>query len=290
MIYLFFSVLTNAAIYLLFKVFERKGVNTFPALVVNYITAFAFGVLMVSDLSAAVSSAIQLPVWSVGGLSLGLIFLSTFYLMAITAQRVGVSVATIASKMSLALAAVIFVLVVPDEKFSMLKAVALIAALAGVVFASLQSDGQKFQTRYLVWPLLILLGSTAVDFGIAYLSSFTMHEYERELFPCLAFGVAALSGICLVAYQVLRRTLHLSMKDVLGGLVLGLVNYGSVYFLVMAYEQGLFSRSITLCINNLAVVLIAALGALLLFREKPNKANLIGIALSIFAIVLLAFV
>src|SRR5687768_7877135 len=109
MILLLFSIVTNAALYLIFKWFEKTGVRTFPAIVINYLTAFTIGVFQVDDLERALTTALEFPVWSAGGLSLGVIFISVFYLAALTAQRVGVSVTTIASKMSMVLVMLLFV-------------------------------------------------------------------------------------------------------------------------------------------------------------------------------------
>jgi hypothetical protein len=67
MIFLLFSILTNAAIYLLFKYFDIKGIKIFEAIVANYITAFSIGIFMVDDLSVTVNTALQWPIWSVAG-------------------------------------------------------------------------------------------------------------------------------------------------------------------------------------------------------------------------------
>ncbi len=288
MIYLLFSILTNAAIYLIFKWFDRAGIQTFTAIVMNYITAFVLGIFMVENLDEALQSASSFPQWMMGGLSLGVIFISIFYLMAITSQKVGVSVTTIASKMSMALAVLLFLWLDPGEKFTMIKGIAIILAIAGVVLASLRNDGNKFQMRALLWPLLILLGSTIIDFGIAYFSGFTTTENERTLFACLSFGVAGLCGVCVLIFQLVMGKTQLRMRDLAAGLGLGLVNYGSIYFLVQAYHHVDFPRGTVICINNLAVVVVAAIAAVLIFKEKQSVRNILGILLSIVAIGLLA--
>lgn len=288
MIYLIFSILTNAAIYLIFKWFDRAGIQTFTAIVLNYLTAFTLGLLMVPDLGGALHSAASFPQWMMGGLSLGVIFISIFYLMAITSQKVGVSVTTIASKMSMALAVLLFLWIDPSEKFSLIKGVAILLAIAGVVLASLRNDGTKFQARALAWPLLILLGSTIIDFGIAYFSGFTTDDNERTLFSCLSFGVAGFCGICVLIFQIVMGRTQLRTKDILAGIGLGLVNYGSIYFLVQAYHHVEFPKGTIICMNNLAVVVLAAIAAVIIFKEKQSMRNIAGIVLSILAISLLA--
>jgi drug/metabolite transporter (DMT)-like permease len=287
MIYLFLSIVASTAIYLLFKWFEKLGVRIFPAIVVNYLTALAIGLLVVPDLKLAIAGASQWPAWTVGGLALGVVFISIFYLMAITAQKVGVSVTTIASKMSLALAVVLFVLTDPAEEMTAIKVAAIVLALAGVILSSMRNDGTKLHWKAMIWPLLILVGSTVIDFGIAHFSSMPQNESELSLYSCLSFGMAACAGMLMLIIQIAQGTAKVGIKDVLAGLLLGAVNYGSIFFLVMAYHSGIMPKSSLLPVNNLGVVLLGAIAAIVFFREKLTRFNWAGLGLSVIALVLL---
>jgi drug/metabolite transporter (DMT)-like permease len=287
MFYLMMSILTNAAIFFLFKLFDRYNVQTLPAIVVNYFMAFTIGLLVVPDLSHALQGASQWPTWTVGGLSLGVLFILVFYLTGTTARIIGVSVTTIASKMSLALAVLLFVWVDPNEHLSITKVLAILVAMAGVYFSSLKDDGRKLSIRSFLLPALILLGSTGVDFGIAYFSSFPTNDDELKLYSCLSFGMAGLCGAVFMSIQLYTGRMTLTMRDVIGGLVLGTINYGSIIFLVLAYDSGMMQKSSMLPINNLGVVLVSALAAVVVFKEKLTRYNWIGVALSLVALALL---
>jgi len=288
MVYLLLSIFCNTAIYIIFKWFELKTVKVLPALVVNYLTAFLIGLIVVPDLSLALKGASELPLWVLGGCALGIFFISVFYLVALSTQHAGVSVTTIASKISLALAAILFVVVDPGEFMTVSKAIAIVLALAGVVCASIKKDGRAFTLRSLGGPLLILLGCTVVDFGIAHFSVYPQNESELALYSCLSFGTAGVGGMIVLVYKVAYQKFAIRSKDVIAGFLLGIVNYGSIYFLVKAYDSQLLPKSAMLPINNLGVVLLGSLGAILLFREKLSTINIAGIALSIIAMVLLA--
>lgn len=289
MIYLLFSVLTNAAIYLLFKWFEIKKINIFEAIVVNYITAFSIGIWMVDDLPAATQSALEWPIWSSAGVALGAIFISIFYFMAITAQKVGVSVATIASKMSLALAVILFAYTDHTEQMTPVKTIAIVLAIGGVIFASLKETGQQFQWKSILWPLIILLGSTVIDFSIAHFSNFPANDSEMALYSCLPFMTAGIIGITVIILKKWKGNHVLGWRDVLAGLLLGLVNYGSIFFLVKSYTIGLWPKSTVLPLNNLSVVIVGAFASVIIFKEKLNVKNYFGILLSAIALALLLF-
>jgi drug/metabolite transporter (DMT)-like permease len=249
--------------------------------------ACTVGVLFVPDLSLALQGASQWPIWTVGGLSLGVLFILVFYLTGTTARIIGVSVTTIASKMSLALAVLLFVWVDPNEHLSVTKVLAILVAMAGVYFSSLKDDGRKLSIRSFLLPALILIGSTGVDFGIAYFSSFPANDDELKLYSCLSFGMAGLCGSIFMAIQLYTGRMTLTLRDVLGGLVLGAINYGSIIFLVLAYDSGMMQKSAMLPINNLGVVLVSALAAVVFFKEKLTRYNWLGVALSLAALALL---
>jgi drug/metabolite transporter (DMT)-like permease len=126
-----------------------------------------------------------------------------------------------------------------------------------------------------------------IDFGIAFFSAMPQNDSELSLYSCLSFGMAACTGIIILAIQLLRGTTTVGLKDVLAGLLLGAVNYGSIFFLVMSYNSGIMPNSTLLPVNNLGVVLIGALAAMFFFREKLSKFNWVGLLLSVLALVLL---
>lgn len=287
MFYLTMSILTNAAIFLIFKLFDRFNVQTLQAIVVNYFVAFSIGIMVIPNLGNALHGAAEFPAWTIGGLSLGVLFILVFYLTGTTARIIGVSVTTIASKMSLALAVLLFVWVDPAEKLSTTKVLAILVAMSGVYFSSLKDDGKKLHIRSFLLPALILLGSTGVDFGIAYFSALPANDDELKLYSCLSFGMAGICGAIFLGFQLVKGRMSLTPRDVLGGLVLGAVNYCSILFLVLSYDSGIMQKSSLLPINNLGVVLVSAFAAVLIFKEKLTRYNWLGVGLSLLALGLL---
>lgn len=90
------------AIFMAFRSFSHFKINTFPAIVVNYFVCMVTGLVYAGPQN--VFSQWQCKAnWLWPAVFLGIIFVSTFYLMARTTQLRGVSVATVASKMSLAI-------------------------------------------------------------------------------------------------------------------------------------------------------------------------------------------
>lgn len=286
MIFLF-SVLTNTGIYWLFKYYERINARIFETIVFNYITAFVCGMLVVPDFKLASAHAMQWDTWSVAGLLMGGLFISVFYFMAITAKKAGVSIATLSSKMSLVLAVVLFAILGKDP-ITWLEGLALVLAMFGLYLFSVEGNA-KFAWSMLLYPLVLMLGSTGVDFSIAYFQSFTTNDNDRALFSCLPFLGAGSIGVSILLVKLVKGNYAFPFKEMLTGLVLGLVNYGSIYFLVELYATKWMPESSILPINNLGVLILSAVGAVFLFNEKLNKRKWQGLVLCVFALALLSW-
>ncbi len=285
MIYLIFSVITNAAIYWLFKYFERIEAKIFETIVFNYIVAFTCGIFFVPNVHDAFQSALQFPVWSVAGLIMGSLFISVFYFMAITAKKSGIAMATLSSKMSLVLAVIALALLGKGE-ITILKAIALLIAMFGLYIFSVDRKS-KFNKDMLMYPIILLLGSTSVDFSIAYFQGFTTNQNELSFFTCMPFMGAGIIGISILIYKLVFRKEKFPLKELGTGVLLGLVNYGSIFFTIEFYHSGWMPESTGLAINNLLVLVVGSIGAVFIFKEKLNRRKIQGLIFCILALLLL---
>ena len=71
------------------------------------------------------------------------------------------------------------------------------------------------------------------------------------------------------------------------GIALGIVNYGSIYFLLKALRVNGYESSSIFTIINVAIIALSTLMGLLIFKEKISKKNTIGIGLAIISIILI---
>ena len=113
MIYLLFSVLSSTGIFIIFRLFKRHGINTLKAIIINYGVAFTIGTLAYER--SLVPAELFVSSWLPGALLLGLLFIVIFNLMAVTAQTNGLSVASVASKMSVIIPVIFGVLLYAEQ-------------------------------------------------------------------------------------------------------------------------------------------------------------------------------
>ncbi len=288
--FLILSILSTTLLYLLFKWFAIKGVQVFEAIMVNYLVAFTFGISMATDLKAGLDEALQFPTWSWGALLLGISFISIFNVTGKSAQLVGVSNTTIAGKMSLVLVVILFTMTNPEEQLTTTKWMAIGLAILGIVFSSIKADGRRFEKAMLVYPAIIFFGSTLIDYMIPKLSETAKSPAALSLYACLPFLTAGITGLLFVLYNKVKRTertFHFGKKEWIYGTILGVVNYGSIFFLVRTIDSGWMLKTSIICLNNLGVVMLSTIIAVAFFKERLSKVNLLGLALSVVALLLL---
>lgn len=287
MIFLLLSILSSSVIFVIFKLYNKYGVNTLQAIIVNYFIAFSVG-LTIDDQPLNLQK-IPGELWFSGTLVLGCLFISVFYLAAVTTQRSGLSVVSVATKMSVAIP-VLFGILLYSESTGILKIIGIILALIAVYLTSIKkSDGIAIKKKNLIFPLLVFFGSGIIDTTIKYLETTYVAEVDVALFSATIFAVAGCIGILILIIQAIKGTLKITFRNILGGIALGIPNFFSIYFLVMALRSGGYDSSTIFPINNVAIVMLSTFLGILLFGEKIIPKNWIGITLAVISIILIAF-
>ncbi len=286
MLYLALSVLFSSLIFVIFKLFQVYKIETLYAIITNYFVASVVGLLFY-DGTVNVSQIPQKS-WFWGTFLLGFLFIAVFNLMAATAQRVGVSVASVATKMSLVIP-VIFGVFVYQETLGTIKVVGILLALAAVYFASIKHGRSGVKSNSLWLPILVFLGSGCIDTSLKYIQEVYIEEAEFPLFSATVFGSAALVGVLLIIIKAIKGSFTGNLKNVIGGVALGIPNYFSIYFLLKALQNDQLNSASVFTINNVAIVMFSTFLGILLFKESISTKNWGGIALAIISIVLVAF-
>ena len=285
MIYLVLSVVFSTSLFVIFKYFEIFKVDTLKAIVVNYIVAFTLGFL----LSENAISITEIPnqSWFGGALFLGLLFVSIFFVMALTAQRNGVSVVSVAGKMSVVIP-IIFGVILYNESLPFVKIFGILLAVIAVYLASVKDNSEKHEKAGLLLPIILFLGSGTIDTTLKYVQNNYVAENEVAIFSGSLFGFAAFFGLLILIVKTIKKPESFGMKNLIAGIVLGVPNYYSIVFLIKALQTKGFESSTLFTINNVGIVVVSTIVGLILFKEKFSLKNKIGILLAITGIVLVA--
>lgn len=279
------SVLFSSLIFVIFKLFSVYKIETLYAIIANYVVACAVGLWLYTG-EVAITDIPEKP-WFLGTFALGLLFIIVFNLMAATSQRLGVSVASVATKMSLVIPVLVGVFLYREE-LGLFKIFGILLALVAVYFASVKEQSTAFKRAALLLPFLTFLGSGAIDAALAYFQNEFIAPKELPLFSATVFGSAALVGMLLMILKSFKKPLKINLRNVLGGIGLGVPNYFSIYFLLRALQNDALNSASVFTINNVAIVMFSTLLGIALFQEKVSAKNWGGIALAIASILLVA--
>ena len=282
MIFLFLSILFSTGLFVIFKYFGIYKIDVLKAIFINYIVAFSMGFLL-AERKIPISE-IYLEPWFPGALVLGALFISIFFVMAMTAQKNGVSVTSIAGKMSVVVP-VLFGIVLYNESVTFLKIAGILIALVAVYLSSVREETSE-KKGGLLFPILLFIGSGTIDTLLKYVQSNHVADEDVSIFSGSLFGIAAIFGFIILGVKTIKKRVPFGRKNIIAGIVLGVPNYYSIVFLIKALQNKDFESSTLFTINNVAIVIVSTLVGLFLFREQFSLKNKIGVALAILGIVL----
>jgi drug/metabolite transporter (DMT)-like permease len=285
MIDLALSVLSSTWIFVVFKLYDVYKVQTLVAIIINYITACLVGLLLYNG-PVGVDDLLNTS-WAWGPFAMGVLFITIFNLMAKTSQVAGVSVASVATKMSLVIPVLLSV-VLYREHLSFFEVMGIVLALVAVYLVSGKGKGIHVDRKHLILPILVFLGSGVIDASIKYFEEEHLTDQEIPIFSSMVFGCAALSGFIFIGVTSKNNRLKINLKNILGGIALGIPNYFSIFFLIRALRTNPLSSAAVFTLNNVAIVMLSTLVGILLFKERLTPKNWAGVALAVLSIILVA--
>lgn len=286
MLYLVLSILISSSLYVIFKYFEIFKVNTFQAIIINYIVAFSIG-YWYSDVKIPVSDIPSQP-WFIGAIILGFLFITIFNVMALTSQKNGLSVASVSGRMSVVIP-IVFGILLYDESISLVKVIGLALALLAVYLTSVKNSSNKssFKLSLLLYPVILFFGSGAIDTLLKFTEINYVKNDHVSMFSSSIFGIAFIFGLIIMIIQIVTNKIKFSIKNVIAGIVLGIPNFFSIDFLLRALKTEGVESSILFTINNVSIVLLTTMFGLFFFKEKLEKRNWLGIVIAVASILLI---
>jgi drug/metabolite transporter (DMT)-like permease len=286
MIYLVLSIVFSTLTVSFFKVFHLKKVNTFQSIVVNYLTCGVIGTYLAKTPVYSVQFW-QAP-WLLYTVILGFLFISIFYLIALTAQKMSVAASMVSAKLSV----VIPVLVAwqfLSESLSLTQIIGILISFIAVFFISARSEPNPEHANKEFWflPILVFLGSGCIDALLKFLESRYIPAYSSDDIVTATFLFAFVFGSLSLLVQQIKLKESIQVKSLAWGLLLGIPNYFSMYFLVETLA--VFPASFIFPINNIGIVAFSTVLAFWAFSEKLSVKNYIGLGLAIASILLISF-
>ncbi len=284
MLFLALAIVCSALLPVLFRAFSELQVHVVSAIPANYLACTILGAFLAMDRLDLAMLITQR--WLALAILQGLILAGNFYLLAHTAQRAGVAVAALASRVSVAIPVVVGLAVFGDAMTTM-KSIGLAGALASL-YLSTEARGSRLLARsHRVLPVVLFFSFGSYFTLLKIAQAYYLELESYHLYVTSAFFFALVASLPALVWASARDRGGFFPAHWLWGSLLGLLNYGAVYFLVRVLSLDSWESSQVYPIYSVGVVLLSTLLAAVLFREKLSRRKLHGLVIGIASVALL---
>jgi len=285
MVYLLFSIISSSLIYITFKFASHLNIKIFPIIVINYVTAAIIGYI-ISDQEYSIQYLLEAK-WFYASLILGILFIVMFYLIGLSTKGAGITITSISTKMSVVFP-ILFSIFYYSETINAFKIAGILLAILSIFLSTIKGEKDHLKTGNLLFPMLLFVGMGIVDS----LVKFNQEEYLQDNgiieSSTICFVVASIIGIAVYLIAHKKEVFKIKWNTLITGIVLGMANFGSLYFLIAALNSKFTDSSIIFAINNTIIIACTAMAGKFIFKEKLILVNWIGIIISIIAILSLS--
>jgi drug/metabolite transporter (DMT)-like permease len=286
MTFLILTIVFSVSIVITFRLFSRYNIDNLQAITTNYLVAAILGFMVHPE--AYTFSELPARPWFIFSCIIGVTFILTFFLFALSAQKVGVAVTSVTSKMSVVIPVSVGIMAYA-EPLNTIKFTGIMVSLLAFYLTFRKKNNQKIDKRFIILPILLFLGNGANDTLTKHSQMFYIGD-EFLLFLGMVFTVGFFIGTTLIIIKAIRNKDPRGMvqrKNLIAGTWLGVLNFGSSYFFIVGLS--LFESSVFFPIFNVSIVSLSALAGFFFFKERLKPINWIGILLAVCAILLIAF-
>ncbi|MCT4638670.1 MAG: EamA family transporter [Bacteroidales bacterium] len=287
MIWIILTVLCSVFIFVLFRAIGENRVPLIYPIVINYFVGALLGIVTLSDINGVITEGTP---WMAVSVGIGLLFIGNFFIIGWGTKIVGISLSSASVKMSL-LMPVLFSIIRYNEPVTEYKLAGILLALGALLFISIKKGEKRSVSRkdWYVIPVLFI-GSGCVDTSIKFAQSEFLSGSDFAGFSGFVFLFAGLCGIILTAVLRYKFSGFLNKRALIYGLLLGMFNFGALYFFIKALHSEVFDTSIIFGVNSILILIFTAIVGILFFKERLTKLNLAGIGLAIISIFILTTV
>lgn len=285
MFYLIATILLNTLLSAILKILPRYNINALQSIVVNYWVCVITGSLFIGSFPIAATSVGQ-P-WFPWSLLMGAGFIFVFNLLAYSTKMEGVTTATIANKLSLVIPVVASILLYNDY-MSGSKIAGILLAFPAVYLTSSVKENKSDRHQFF-WPVLLFITSGLLDTLVKYVQHLALPTAAiQAIYTIHVFAVAGVIGTLLVLVMALLGKTKLEWKNLVAGILIGIPNYFSIYYLIRMLNSNFLQSSAAIPVNNIGILITSTLMAILIFKEKVTVPRIIGLVLAIGAILLIS--
>jgi drug/metabolite transporter (DMT)-like permease len=282
-IFVVLSVLCSVLVSVLLKLARRFELDIGQMVMWNYVVASALTALVLHPSWQLLREA-STP-WP-ALIGLGILLPTIFVALGASVRHAGIVRSDAAQRLSL-LISLLAAFVLFGEQLTAIKGIGIAVgflALLCLVWRKKDAAENSGAASWL-YPLLVLCGFGIIDilFKRVALAGLPLGTSLQAMFA-LALPVA----LALQLWRCVRQGARFTARSAAGGVLLGALNFGNIYVYLRAHQALPQHPALVFTGVSIGVVALAALTGMAVFRERLSAINLLGVALALGAIVLIA--
>ena len=269
MIYLLLAIASSAMVSICMRLSEKHVKNEMGMFMANYAVCIALSYgFMNHALSVSMEHSVMI-MWLLGVIS-GILYLVSFVAMKVNMKYNGIVLASTFMKLGILIPTVMAVLVFREvPKVTQLAGIGF--AIAAIVIINFEKGaaGESLKKSWLI-GLLILSGFTDAMANI----------YEQIGSSALKDDYLLVTFIFAFIFAVIftvRDKEKVSIKDILFGMLIGIPNYFSARFLLLAL--GSVKAVIVYPMYSVTTIIVVTLAGLTFFGEKLSRKKMLALGL-----------
>lgn len=276
MLYLILAILSSMMINVLMRLSEKHSRHPLSMLAVNYLTCGALAVLFSGSLELF-PKAEGLPVTLLLGAVTGVLFLASFLLLRWNVEKNGVVLSATFMKLGVLVPTLMSILVFRETP-RLFQVLGIAAAVVAILIIQGKGGAEENGSSL---GLVVLLVSGGLSDAMSKVYEELGAAALKDQFLLYTFGMALILCIvlCLVKKQPLKG------MDALFGLLIGIPNYLSARFLLLALGQ--LPAVVVYPSFSVGTIVLVTLAGVLFFGEKLNRRKGIALGIILCALILL---
>ncbi len=186
MIYLLATIISSTSIFVIFRLAKNYSCKISSLISINYLVATVFGFGVFMHFSLNFISGIKS--WLATAIILGSLFIGMFYLIGLSSQKAGITVTTLANKLSL-IFPVLFSTIWFHEEITLFKYLGFFTALLAMFLTIYKKEVKRTNLFWFFLPVFIFVGSGITDSVVKYAQAVTVNpdRFTHFLHLCISY-------------------------------------------------------------------------------------------------------
>lgn len=281
MIFIFLSILCSVSVATLLKLTKKFEIPVEPIVTLNYVTAIFLSYLLFSpDIQNFKTATIPWHIY----LPLTILLPTVFIFLGISVKNIGIVKTDIAQRLSLFIP-ILAAYFIFGENIGVLKLSGLLVGFSAIFFTLYKKTKSDSKSNNWLYPCIVFIGFGVIDVFFKKVAQYQQIPFTTSLF--YIFSGALSISLLISLFYIIKKNYKLNLKTLSSGILLGLLNFGNIYFYLQAHKSLSQNPSTVFAAMNFGVIILGSLVGVLAFREKLSKINYIGISLALVAVVLI---